>query len=440
VARPPRDSIADASTAARQPRARRLQLLVFSRDGHTAFPLAQSGVLVVGRGRDAGVRVDDMSVSREHIRIHLGTPLRVEDLGSANGTRIGGRTLAPNRQLEVPVGAVIEVGDVRVVACSEHVDDEQGDAPMDRARELAMRAAPSDVSVLLIGETGAGKEVLAEEIHRHSRRAAGPFLRLNCAAMPAQLLESELFGYERGAFTGALQAKPGLLESAQGGTVLLDEVGDMPATSQAKLLRVLESREVLRVGALRPRALDVRFISATHRDLDVLVVMEQFRRDLLFRLNGMTIRLSPLRERLHEIPTLAETLLGEASVRVGRPKPRLSSEAALLLASYRWPGNVRELRNVLERAVLVCDDGTLGIEHLTFGDPGGTALSDPAAAPQPVPEAHGSEQQRIEAALRQTHGNQKEAARLLGISRRVLVYKLDKLGLPRPRKRPEEDA
>jgi transcriptional regulator with PAS, ATPase and Fis domain len=320
---------------------------------------------------------------------------------------------------------------------------------MVRVRELVERVAPSDVSVLLVGETGVGKEVLAEEIHRRSRRSAGPLLRLNCAALPDHLLESELFGYERGAFTGATQAKPGLLESARGGTVLLDEVGEMPAAVQAKLLRVLESREALRVGALRPRAIDVRFVSATHRDLDVLVVMGHFRQDLLFRLNGMTIHVPPLRERLSEVPELAQKLLVEASARAGRAPPTLSPAAEALLASYRWPGNVRELNNVLKRALLLCDGETLVAEHIVLGGAERTSTA-PEPAPEPAPaegdgsleqvSVGGDERERILAALRRSAGNQKEAARILGISRRMLMYRLDKLGIPRPRKRGGEPA
>jgi DNA-binding NtrC family response regulator len=397
-------------------------------------------VLVIGRARDADVRIDDLSISRAHARLHVGVPLRIEDLSSANGTRLDGVPLSAGHLYPVRVGAVIGVADVRLVSCAAAEQEPEAYAAMHRAGQLVERVAASNASVLLLGETGAGKEVLAAEIHRRSHRANGPFLCLNCAALPEQLLESELFGYERGAFTGAAQAKTGLLESAAGGTVLLDEVGDLPPAAQAKLLRTLESGEVLRLGGLRPRSVDVRFLSATHRDLDALAVMGQFRQDLLFRLNGVTIRVPPLRNRVPEIPELARDLLSEGCARQGRPQLAISVDAELLLSVYRWPGNVRELRNVLERAMLLCDKGTIDVEHIEFSNAGApAAASASTVAPQRIEEAPPQdERQRILLALRDCSGNQKEAARKLGITRRALIYRLDKLGLPRPRKPRDE--
>jgi two-component system, NtrC family, response regulator AtoC len=439
---PLRDSVPDASTVGRLPPSRASRLLAFWKDGHTAFDLPPHGSLVLGRGRDADIRLDHASVSRAHARLHLGVPLRVEDLGSANGTRVDGQPLAAALLADVMVGAVVELGDVRVVASSDVPDGAED--RMARVRDMVQRFAPSDVSIILVGETGAGKEVLAEDIHRRSRRAAGPLLRLNCAALAANLLESELFGHERGAFTGATQAKAGLLEAAQGGTLLLDEVGEMPLPVQAKLLRVLENREVLRVGAVQPRPIDVRFMCATHRDLDVMVVLGQFRQDLLFRLNGVTIPVPPLRARAAEVPVLAQTFLEEACRRAGKVPKSLSTEASLLLTNYRWPGNVRELKNVLERAVLLSDSDTIGMAHLMFGR--GRVEGMPEAPPSRAPEldsafggapsaGEDAEQQRILSALAASGGNQKEAARILGLSPRMLAYRIDKLGLPRPRKK-----
>jgi transcriptional regulator with PAS, ATPase and Fis domain len=296
----------------------------------------------------------------------------------------------------------------------------------------------------LVGESGAGKEVIAEEIHRRSRRAKGPLLRLNCAALPPHLLESELFGYERGAFTGAVRGKPGLLESASGGSVLLDEIGELATEIQPKLLRALESREVLRVGGLKPIPIDVRFIAATHRDLELLVVLGTFRHDLLFRLNGITIHVPPLRERTSEIESLSAVLLAEASARAGKPVLSLEDDATELLASYRWPVNVRELRNVLERGVLLCDGDRIRSDHVVFGKTGAPAERPAARAsiapptpPSPLavePSGEGDERERIVAALASCGGNQTEAAKMLGLSRRMLGYRLDKLGVRRPRK------
>jgi two-component system, NtrC family, response regulator AtoC len=443
---PSRDSVPDASTVGRLPPSRASRLLAFSNEAHTTVDLPASGSLVLGRGRDADVRIDHTSVSRAHARLHLGVPLRVEDLGSANGTRVDGRPVAIGKPADVMVGAVVELGDVRVVAAGD--TREGAEERMARVRDLVQRFAPSEVSIIVVGETGAGKELLAEDVHRRSRRAAGPLLRLNCAALTASLLESELFGHERGAFTGATQAKVGLLEAAQGGTVLLDEVGELPLAVQAKLLRVLENREVLRVGAIQTRPIDVRFVCATHRDLDVMVVLGQFRQDLLFRLNGVTISLPPLRARVAEIPVLGQAFLAEACQRAGKASMTISSEACLLLASYRWPGNVRELKNVIERAVLLADSDVIGVQHLMFGrgdfDGAGASTPRPASVPEVLAFgsgaagiAHGGEDERrrILDALAQSGGNQKEAARRLGLSPRMLAYRIDKLGLPRPRKK-----
>src|SRR5262249_31137943 len=230
---------------------------------------------------------------------------------------------------------------------------------------MVERIAWSDISVLIFGETGVGKERLAEAVHKSSRRASMPFLRLNCAALTETLLESELFGHEKGSVTGAQSAKAGLLESANGGTVFLDEVGDMPMTTQVKLLRVIEERKVRRVGALRPLPIDVRFVAATNRDLEQDVQRGSFRKDLFSRLSGISFAIPPLRERVDEIEGLARALIGEACQRMGRARePELSPEVLALLQQYPWPGNIRELRNVIERAVLLCTGGRLELSHL----------------------------------------------------------------------------
>jgi transcriptional regulator with PAS, ATPase and Fis domain len=321
---------------------------------------------------------------------------------------------------------------------------------MKRLYDVAERIAKGTISVLILGETGVGKEVLAEWIHRSSPRADKPYLRLNCAAFSDALVESELFGHERGSFTGAAASKLGLLETAEGGTVFLDEVGELPMALQAKLLRVLETHEVVRVGALKPKKIDVRFIAATNRDLEAEVLQSRFRQDLYFRLNGATLVIPPLRERIPELEELCSSFLHQAALGLGRPPPRLSPPALDALNGYWWPGNLRELRNVLERAVLLCGGDDILPEHLPLEKMGGlireSATNDRAArtthsssqravpaTPSP-PSGSTDMRQTILDALGQCAGNQSRAAKLLGISRRTLVTRLDELGLPRPRK------
>jgi transcriptional regulator with GAF, ATPase, and Fis domain len=323
---------------------------------------------------------------------------------------------------------------------------------------LVGRIAPSPINVLILGETGVGKEVVAETIHRRSPRADAPVVRINCAALSEALLESELFGHEKGAFTGAVSAKPGLIEVANGGTVFLDEVGELTPSLQAKLLRVLEAREVTRVGGLRPRPVDVRFISATNRDLETEVTRGAFRSDLFFRLNGLSVVVPPLRDRKSEIVPLAELFLARVCDQMSLlPRPTLTAQAIDLMKAHPWPGNVRELRNAIERAVLLCSDGLIGPGDLGLGQLALAAprVADPGrstASPGPMPVGrsedkngspvqardsrpdHHEERQRIVEALDTCNGNQTRAAKLLGMPRRTLVTKLTAHNIPRPRK------
>jgi transcriptional regulator with PAS, ATPase and Fis domain len=322
------------------------------------------------------------------------------------------------------------------------------DPSMQRLYELASRVAQSHISVLVRGETGVGKELLAEAIHQRSPRAQGPFVRINCAAFSETLLESELFGHEKGAFTGATQAKPGLIEAAHGGTLFLDEVGEMPLSVQVKLLRVLEDRKLLRVGGLQQRSVDVRFVAATHQDLDACVARGTFRQDLYFRINGFTLTIPPLRERVGEIATLSRFFIDRLAGEQGRSPPALTQEALELLEKHSWPGNLRELRNVMGRALVLCQEGAIQPEHLVFDTQPRPPVVDedltqPSAQPLPMAQAGGTlgediaalERQRILAALEQCAGNQTRAAKLLGISRRTLVTRLGEYGIPRPRHR-----
>ena len=323
-----------------------------------------------------------------------------------------------------------------------------------RLYRLAERAAAGHtatglINVLILGETGTGKEVLADWVHRRSPRASGPFVCINCAALSDTLLESELFGHEKGAFTGATQSKPGLLESAAGGTVFLDEVGEMPAGLQTKLLRALESRQITRVGGLTPRAIDVRFVAATNRDLEAEVLAKTFRQDLYFRLNGISLTIPPLRERPEEIEPLARRFLAAAAAERRRP-PRLTREALEILQAYCWPGNIRELRNVMERALLLADGQEITVEHLpvekmrlarlgpTETPVSGLTGAAPAADATPAalaPEA-ADERRRILQVLADVGGNQTRAAKALGISRGTLIERLKRYGIKRPQSTP----
>jgi DNA-binding NtrC family response regulator len=297
-------------------------------------------------------------------------------------------------------------------------------AALRRTLEQAARvAAHRDLTVLIGGETGTGKELLARALHYSSPRADEPFVEVNCAAIPGNLLESELFGHERGAFTGAVAAKPGLFEMAHGGTLFLDEVATLPLELQPKLLRALESRAIRRVGGQQSRKVDVRVFAASHVDLGQAVRRGEFREDLYYRLNVVVLVLPPLREREDDIELLAHTFVEHIATGYGLPVPELGPDIRAAMRAYRWPGNVRELRNVVERAVVLSEPGTLGLEPLgaAAGDgPTGTGAVLPFPAPlQEVVRA------AARAMLDYADGNKSEAARRLGISRPRLQRLLD---------------
>jgi DNA-binding NtrC family response regulator len=290
----------------------------------------------------------------------------------------------------------------------------------------ATKVSATEATVLLEGESGTGKEVVARFIHRASPRKAGPFVALNCAALPDHLLESELFGYERGAFTGAQQPKPGQIELASGGVLFLDEVTEMSAAAQAKLLRVLQEREFQRLGGTRLLKANVRVIAATNRDLRDAVTCGAFREDLYYRLRVFDIQMPPLRERARDIPVLAEAFLQEIGRSTGLPLAALTPEANHMLMKYAWPGNVRELRNVLERAAILSDGGPITPDHL--------ALHDEPMAPSSTPttDLREAERRAIEKALRETDGNKAKTARRLGLTRTQLYVRLRKYDIDTP--------
>jgi len=323
--------------------------------------------------------------------------------------------------------AAMPRADVELVAC----------APSSRRlADLARRVAQSDCTVLIVGESGTGKEVLARFIHRNSSRANGPFVALNCAAIPETMLEAMLFGYERGAFTGAQNTHPGKFEQAQGGTLLLDEVTEMPIALQAKLLRVLQEREVERLGGRTPIALDVRVLATTNRSLREEVSAGRFREDLFYRLNVFPLAMSPLSVRRDDVLPLAMQLLA-ARCRPGERIPALSADAAHLLLTYNWPGNVRELDNLLQRALILVNGPVIEPEHIQFEllneplPPTPAPVCEDSAAPASVAGSLASslgetEKDLILEALRSGDGR-REVAERLGISPRTLRHKLARL-------------
>jgi two-component system response regulator AtoC len=457
-----------------------LWLTVVEQKESRMIRIPETGELSIGRAEDSDIVLASPSVSRAHavLKVKDGF-VSVVDMGSANGTIIGGRRLPQGGEGPVPPGVAILIGRAslvvhqlasaatferpgregnsavrEVIMASEHIRALQSSKQaqvspygnivveslaMRKLFELVDRIAPGTIAVLLMGETGVGKEVVAAAIHERSPRREKPYLRLNCSAFAENLLESELFGYEAGAFSGARGAKPGLFETANGGTVLLDEIGEMPLAIQAKLLRVIETHEVIPLGGTRVRKLDVRFLSATNRDLREGIRQGRFREDLYFRLSGVTLEVPPLRTRRVEIAPLARQFALEASLALGRKSgPTLSPDAQQFLEEQPWPGNVRELRNCVERAVLLSTSGTLTASDID-PDFGGSTARSTQRSMEVVESCRGSasesaEREQIQEALALCAGNQTRAAALLGMARRTLVKKLAVMGLPRPRR------
>jgi len=548
-------------------------LLIMSNGFFASLPLSPGSEMVIGRSTSCDVHLDDPMASRRHARLYLGESIAVEDLGSANGTRVRDALIAPHTLTSIAPGEIISIGSTLLVMqqtrhsngarrawshgyferrlrdeCAEaerrgarfalvrlHVENaapwtrvvpvlarelpppqlfaaygpqdfelllpeaaaedveglmgrmrdelaaagaparfgvawyprhgrsadallaranaavrlsggeplgpsiELASEGMKRAYDMAVRAAPNNMSVLLLGETGVGKEVMTRAIHGMSPRADRPFLALNCAGLSEGIIESELFGHEKGSYTGAIESKVGLLEAANGGTLFFDELGEMPLVIQAKLLRVLETREVLPVGGRKARPIDVRIIAATNRDLDVEVEKGTFRRDLFYRLNGITITIPPLRERRSEIEPMARVFIERAAAAMGRaPAPRLSAQASAALLAYDWPGNLRELLNMMERAVLLCDGPEIDLAHLPeeklqdlVSSPGHRITPAPPTARSLNAEER-QERARMVAALDRNGWNQSRAAEELGMPRRTFISKLARYDIPRP--------
>ncbi len=451
-----------------------LQLVVLEASGLSAYALPASGILSIGRAEGCDVRLRDALASRRHASLHV-RPLAIEDCGSANGTHVGNTLLAKSTVRPLLPGEPVSIGSSLLLVqrsdphglvvsdhrpppvpegCERHGQIVADNPVMKQLYATIERVAQVPINVLVLGETGVGKDLVAEAVHSRSPRRSAPLVRINCAALSEPLLESELFGHERGAFTGAVSSKVGLIEAANRGTVFLDEVGELTPGLQAKLLRAIEAREVLRVGAVRARTVDVRFVSATNRDLASEVSRGTFRADLFFRLNGVCLQVPPLRERPGEIVALARAFLSRALDRTaGRVPPRLTLAAIDRLRTHSWPGNVRELKNEMERAALLCQGPEIGPLDLSLLDlviPGQVTRSDrsagtlrPRALPSAEPFDTGSnaggsdragERERIVEALAKCNGNQTRAAKRLGMPRRTFVAKLGHHDIPRPRK------
>jgi formate hydrogenlyase transcriptional activator len=306
-----------------------------------------------------------------------------------------------------------------IVGCSD---------PMRKVLTQVAKVAPSDSTVLILGETGTGKELIARALHRRSSRANKPFVRVNCAAIPQTLIASELFGHEKGAFTGALQRRVGRFEAADGGTLLLDEVGDLPAETQIALLRVLQEREFERVGSNHPTSVDVRLIAATNRDLSSAVSSGAFREDLFYRLNVFPIALPSLRERASDIPLLLEYFVGRYAKKAGKNINHINKKTLALFKGYAWPGNIRELQNVVERGVILSEGDTFSVDESWFKRPPTESWNGrnglPALAQREV--------EMIKAALAESYGRisgPSGAAAKLGIPRHTLESKLRRLGI-----------
>lgn len=297
-----------------------------------------------------------------------------------------------------------------------------GSPALRQVLDMVNRVAGSNATVLLLGETGTGKELTARAIHSASPRSEKAFIAINCAALPETLLESELFGHEKGSFTGAVAEKMGRFEMADGGSLFLDEIGDISQSTQVKLLRVLQEKEFVRVGGTRTIATDVRIIAATNRDLHSAMEKGEFREDLYYRLNVFPINLPPLRSRREDLPQLVDHFVTISATQLGCPRPAVSDEAMALLAGYKWPGNIRELQNIVERAVLLADGGTLSSAHLPREIAGEDAPKDTKSESS----LWGYEKALILKALRENNWNQSKAARALGISRDNLRYRVKK--------------
>jgi DNA-binding NtrC family response regulator len=397
--------------------------------------------LVMECGKEMAVEVGERvrrEASKRGIAARVGVSVFPGDVPSPESLMLAAR-LAMAGSSDADIGVASEGARILQIGNSEVIVAEPS---MVRLFALVERVAVAPMSVLVNGETGTGKEIIAEALHVLGPRAGGPLVKINCAALPENLLESELFGHEPGAFSGAVGVKRGLFEEAHGGTLFLDEIGEMSPSLQAKLLRVLEDGVVRRIGATRGARFDVRIVAATHRDLRAAAAEGTFREDLFYRLGAMRVEIPPLRDRPREIPLLAERFVADSAQRAGKSPPSLRAETLAVLRHYGWPGNIRELRNVMGSATLLCEGAEVTLAHLPTELSEGEASEPPVAAPaapaSPVghvplmQEIRELEIRRITDALTACGGNRTKAAEMLGMPRRTLMYKIRGLEIDVP--------
>jgi len=396
----------------------------------------QKAFVTIGTLPGSDLVLTDPTVSRRHAEVEErsdGYVLR--DHNSTNGTFLDGVRV---REAYLSPGSVIRLGQTEMTfsPLEERIEILQSSAdsfgeligsssPMREVYGMLERIAPTDVTVLLEGETGTGKELAARAIHAYSRRADGPFVVFDCGAVAPNLIESELFGHEKGAFTDAVKARQGAFELADNGTIFLDEIGELSPDLQPKLLRALDQRETKRVGADKPMSFNVRVISATNKDLEKEVKAGRFREDLFYRLSVVRVSMPPLRKRKEDIETIAGRLLAGISAEIGKKIAGLSPEAAAALTAYSWPGNVRELRNVLGRAAALSDSGRIDAKDLFLSQGKKTATFDGLSG-KTLEEI---EKAAIAATLKSAGGNKTEAAKVLGIAYSTLYEKMKKYGM-----------
>ena len=356
-------------------------------------------------------------------------PFSLEEMKLIVGKELGVRRLVEeNRSLREALGHRYEFSNI--VARS---------AGMQEVLATVERVAATNSTVLLGGESGVGKDMVARAIHEHSQRRSGPFIKINCTAIPENLLESELFGYEKGAFTGAVNSKPGKFELADKGTIFLDEIGDVPGSTQVKLLRVLQDREFERLGGTKTIKVDVRVVAATNQDLRAALEEGTFREDLYYRLNVVPISIPPLRDRREDVPYLVDHFVARFGRESGKPLKGITPGAQKKLMDFHWPGNVRELENIIERAVALSPGETIDVDDIrldlspakpAYGAAAATRGEETGPFPPDGTTLEQFEDEIIKESLRRTNGNKSQAARLLGISRNALRYRLSKMGLP----------